>query len=448
MTWKIRNIVVILFLLWRFDGFGQDITIDTAETKGEYIFFIFNSDAVDNTGEQSSPVPGDYYRFQYGNNYAAATDTDSRFDEGDNIVSISKDSILKNSVTSTADISVMFLKQIRGCWIRVTEIESVQRGDTLYINRMLISPQRVTYERKNACENDPVPISPTITENLQDVEFSSPDGLNIDRYSGIILASRQAAGKYSVSYHSTYCLENNSDTITIHPKPVFSVERERRICEGTTIDLSPTAASDNNVYAWSDGTTDENISVSAPGTYTVTAVNEFGCKSSDTVVVGLKTIEIEKFDFDPVEAGCYEEGNIIIRQLEIRDGAMPYTYLYKNLVSKQVLQNPESLREGDYMLTIMDADGCKVSEPGIISIRKDCLSDFPVFTPNTDGRDDDYYIPYEGEAVVYDRNGTLRHRFMTPAYWDGKDGDGNPLPMGTYLIVVDKKEMINITIIK
>jgi flagellar hook assembly protein FlgD len=37
---------------------------------------------------------------------------------------------------------------------------------------------------------------------------------------------------------------------------------------------------------------------------------------------------------------------------------------------------------------------------------------------------------------------------MAPAYWDGRDDNGNPLPMGTYLIVVGKKEMINITIIK
>ena len=152
MTWKIRNIVIIFFLLWRFNGFGQEIIIDTSETKGEYIYFIFNSDAVDNTGGQSSPVPGDYYRFQYGNSYITASDTDSRFTEGVNIVSVSNDSILKNSITGLSDISVMFLKQSRGCWMKVTEIESVQRGDTIYINRLLITPQKITYEKNNACE--------------------------------------------------------------------------------------------------------------------------------------------------------------------------------------------------------------------------------------------------------------------------------------------------------
>jgi hypothetical protein len=448
MAWKIRNIIIILLLFRSYSGYSQAISIDTADAKGENLFFVFNSDALHNTSVWKLPVPGDYYRFQYGNSNLAASDTDSRFAEGDNILSISKDSILKNSITNLSDISVAFQNQERGCWMKVTDIESVQRGDTLYITRMLISPQRITWERKNACENDPLPISPVITVDTQEVEFYSPDGLKIDRYSGIVLPSHQTAGKYAVNYNCIYCLENNSDTILIHPKPDFSVERHRKICEGNTIELELATESERQVYAWSDGTLNENMTVSAPGTYSVTAENEFGCSSSDTVIVELKTIEIDKFEYDVSEADCYEEGSVSIRELEIRNGTLPYTYRFENLVSNQVLLNPESLREGDYMLTITDADGCRVSVSRVISIRKDCLNDFPVFTPNTDGMDDDYYIPYEGEAVVYDRNGTERHRFMAPAYWDGKDSNGDPLPMGTYVIVVGKKEMINITIIK
>ena len=448
MICKYRNIIIALLLFRSFSGFSQAITIDTAEVKGGDLFFIFNSDALLNTSVWDLPVPGDYYRFQYGNSNLSISDTDNRFAEGDNILTVSKDSILKNNITGFSDISVAFMKQDRSCWMKVTDIESVQRGDTLYITRMLISPQRITWERKNACENDPVPISPLVTVDINEVEFYSPDGLNIDRYSGTILPSHHTAGKYAVNYSCIYCLENNSDTILIHPKPDFSVERHRKICEGNTIELALKAESERQVYTWSDGTLNENMTVSDPGIYTVTAENEFGCSSSDTVIVELKTIEIDKIAYDVTEADCYEEGNVSISELEIRNGTLPYTYRFENLVSNQVLLNPESLREGDYMLTITDADGCRVSVPRVISVRKECLGDFPVFTPNTDGMDDDYYIPYEGEAVVYDRNGTERHKFMAPAYWDGKDSNGDPLPMGTYVIVVGKKEMINITIIK
>jgi hypothetical protein len=448
MSRVIRNIILVYLLCRSFTGSSQAITVDTSDIKGEYLYFVFNSEAVDNAGIWNSPVPGDYYRFQYGSSNLAVTDIDNRFVEGENVVHISKDSILKNEITGFSDISVSFLKQDRSCWIKVTDIESVQRGDTLHITRMLILPQKITYERKQACENDPLPITPVITKNLQDVEFLSPDGLNIDRYSGIILPAHQTAGKYAVYYNSTYCLEKNSDTITIHPKPAFLVERHRKICEGTTIELSPSAVSGNQNYAWSDGSLDKNIMVSAPGTYTVTAENEFGCRCTDTVVVELKTIQIEQIKPDVTPADCYEEGNVSFTLLDITNGTLPYTYRFKNLVTNQVLQNPQSLREGDYALTIEDADGCLVTAPGMISVRKNCLNDFPVFTPNTDGMDDDYFIPYEGEAVVYDRNGTERHRFTAPAYWDGKDDNGNPLPMGTYIIVVGKKEIINITIIK
>jgi hypothetical protein len=448
MVRKTLNIIVFILLCRSFSGFGQNITIDTSMVKGENLYFVFNSDAVDNASVWNSPVPGDYYRVKYMNNSLAATDTDSRFIEGKNTISIPKDSILKNEITGFSDISITFLKADRGCWVKVSDIESLQRGDTLYITRMSISPQRVTYERRHACENDPAPISPTVTENLKDVEFWSSGGLNIDRYTGTIVPAEQAPGKYPVDYNCIYCLESNSDTILINPAPAFSIERHRRLCEGRSIELSPSAATENDVYTWSDGSLNRNTTVSSPGTYTVTAENEFGCTFSDTVNVELKTIEIEQIEPVVTPADCYQEGSVSFSRLDISNGELPYTYRFENRVSKQLLQNPDRLKEGDYILTIEDADGCQVTAQKIISVRKDCLNDYPVFTPNTDGMDDDYYIPYEGEAVVYDRNGTERHRFMAPAYWDGRDDNGNPLPMGTYLIVVGKKEMINITIIK
>ena len=449
MDWKIRNIIVILLLSWTFTGVAQDITIDTIEAKGENLFFVFNSNVFYNASVENNPVPGDYYRVKYSNSNLAVTSTDSRFLEGDNILAIAKDSILKNEITSFSDISITFLKKDRGCWMKITDIESLQRDDTLFITRMLISPQKITWERKHACENDPMPISPTVTDNVHEIEFWSPWGLEIDRFSGTIIPSEQTAGKYPVDYNSIYCLEKNSDTILINPVPSFSIERHRRLCEGRTIELSPSALSENDIYSWSDGASGRNITVSTPGIYTVTAENEFGCSCSDTVIVELKTIRIEQPpDYDIIDADCYREGSVSIRHLNIINGELPYTYRFENTVTRQLFQDPGSLREGDYMLNIEDADGCKVTAQKAISIRKDCLNDYPVFTPNTDGVDDDYYIPYEGEAIVYDRNGTKRHQFMAPAYWDGKDGDGNPLPMGTYVIVVDKKEIINITIIK
>ncbi len=448
MVRKIQHIIVVLLLCWRVTGFGQDITIDTTETKGESLFFVFNSDAVDNVIWQNAPVPGDYYRLRYRDNNLAATDTDSRFVEGENTISVPKDSILKNEITSFSDISITFLKHDRECWVKAEDIESFQSGDTLYITSMSVARQWITYERKHACENDPAPISPVFAENLSEVEFTSPDGLNVDRYSGIILPLQQAAGKYAVCYSSTFCLEKSSDTILINPSPSFSIERYRRLCEGRTIQLSPADVTGNNIYTWSDGTLSENLTVSVPGRYTVTAENEYGCRCSDTVSVELKTIEIQQIKPDVTNADCYREGKVQFSKLDILNGELPYTFRFENRVSRQILQNPQNLREGDYTLSIEDADGCQVAAPEIISVRKDCLSEYPVFTPDTDGVDDDYYIPYEGEAIVYDRNGTERHKLMAPAYWDGKDGDGNPLPMGTYLIVVGKKEMINITIIK
>ena len=421
---------------------SQTIPVDTALTEGETLVLLFNFSAIDNAGTKNNPEPGDYYGLRSNSNSVSAIDTDNRLTEGENIIRISLDS------ARYQDISLIFRKQDKGCLMSASDIESVQHGDTILISRLMIAPQKVIWERKQVCENDPLPVYPYITGDLQNLTFSSTDGLIIDTNSGIVIPSGQTPGRYSIQYYSQFCLENSSDTLVIRPKPSFQIERQRKLCEGRSIELSPVSA-EPNTYSWSDGSLTENLIVSTPGQYTVSARNEYGCILSDTINVEPKTIRIaEPIDYETTPADCYEKGTVNIKQANVINGSMPYIYKYENIISKEELKNPQRLKEGEYTLTIEDADGCITKADETISIGKDCLNDYPVFTPNTDGMDDEYYISEEGEAVVYDRNGIERHRFMAPAYWDGNDDNGNPLPMGTYVIVVGGKKFINITIIK
>jgi hypothetical protein len=104
--------------------------------------------------------------------------------------------------------------------------------------------------------------------------------------------------------------------------------------------------------------------------------------------------------------------------------------------------------EGVYTLEVVNANGCILRHPQKIIVEKDCLNDIPVFTPNDDGQDDRYFINLEGNIKIFDRNGALKRRLTAPCYFDGRDESGSPLPMGIYMVVSDKGENVELTIIR
>ncbi len=418
---------------------------DTADSG--YLTIMFEWPAITGTENWFDPEPGDAYNINYDDSSVTTDSFTENIAAGVNIVSIPKHSFDSFQTLDMSRFSMTIRKSDRDCMLTSKNIPVSRKGDTLIFNEIEVCPVRIFYSKDRLCENEKQQLTPTVSDSIAYITYSSPDGLNINNMTGIILTGNESAGLYKVRYSSDYCLENDGDTIIIDPEPAFIIERNRRICENNSIELAPENYSDAT-YAWSNGISERSILVSQPGEYVLTAENEFGCQCKDTVTVELKIIQIEQFDYEVTDADCYNAGRINIKHLDILNGELPYRYRLQNRITSQLVQGVDDLREGDYILTVEDAEGCIATVEHAISIRKDCLTDYPVFSPNTDGIDDDYFIPYEGTAIVYDRNGVERARFKAPTYWDGSDDNGNPLPMGTYLIVVDKKEVINITIIK
>jgi hypothetical protein len=102
---------------------------------------------------------------------------------------------------------------------------------------------------------------------------------------------------------------------------------------------------------------------------------------------------------------------------------------------------------GSYKLTFQ-RNGCIMPWPDDLIVSTDPNCDFPVISPDRDGNAEDYYIPYQGTAKIYDRYGVLMTEIPIPSTWDATDNDGNLLPMGTYAIVCEGQEPIMITIVR
>ncbi len=77
--------------------------------------------------------------------------------------------------------------------------------------------------------------------------------------------------------------------IDVRPKLVINLGRDTSICTGRSIILSPQTSEPNLYYQWSTGSLDPSISVNTIGTYWVRAMNAYGCKTEDTIVISLKT---------------------------------------------------------------------------------------------------------------------------------------------------------------
>ena len=72
-----------------------------------------------------------------------------------------------------------------------------------------------------------------------------------------------------------------------------------------------------------------------------------------------------------------------------------YQLTLKNLLTNDEYSADSRLKEGRYKLNVTDERGCSAQWETELFVLKDCLNDNPVFSPNNDGTDDDYFISFE-----------------------------------------------------
>ncbi|MDQ6609335.1 MAG: PKD domain-containing protein, partial [Bacteroidota bacterium] len=119
---------------------------------------------------------------------------------------------------------------------------------------------------------------------------------------------------------------------------------------------------------------------------------------------------------------------------------MPATYLNNPIIAKPVTTPADDIT---YTLTVTSADGCIASDDVFVKVLKSPT--IPnVFTPNGDGVNDTWIIPYlesyPGATVeIFNRYGSLvYHSVGYPKPWDGTFG-GKQMPAGTYYYIINPK---------
>ncbi|HZV70781.1 MAG TPA: T9SS type A sorting domain-containing protein [Saprospiraceae bacterium] len=133
--------------------------------------------------------------------------------------------------------------------------------------------------------------------------------------------------------------------------------------DGTAMAL-PTGGLVPYSFEWSNGSAAFMIVDLAPGIYTVTITDDAGCTASQSVAVnafGCPTLSIGAFVVNPE---CFGICNGVIQIQAVGNGTPPYSYFWSN---GTVSSGLTGLCAGDFSVTVVDDNGCSVSETYVLT---------------------------------------------------------------------------------
>jgi gliding motility-associated-like protein len=223
-----------------------------------------------------------------------------------------------------------------------------------------------------------------------------------------------------------------------------------------SIYVNPVNSVNNVRYLWSDGITGRSRTGMRAGDFSVIITDDNNCQASGAVTLTEPdSIKIETLVTSPFCTDM-ENGQI---ELNVTGGVTTtdYTYLWSDGSSGRSLSG---ILPGEYKISVTDINGCVAEKPVKVEPEnQSCLIIPNVFSPNADGRNDEWNIGMKElypqlEVKIFNRWG--RAIWVSekgyPRPWDGRS-NGRELPVDSYHYSIDlhngtKPIIGNITIVK
>jgi gliding motility-associated-like protein len=210
--------------------------------------------------------------------------------------------------------------------------------------------------------------------------------------------------------------------IIAFPEPFIVPSPIVFICEDESAVLQTDTTFDS--YLWSTGANTRSISISQPGTYSVT-VTQNGCTGiSSPVVAQLKPIL--QFDVLPRDTSFNVGGSVTFRaSIDLNDPAIQNYYWEPNTeISCTDCPRPTASPTNDrYYYLYVQQDGCISVDSAFVDVVFPNKYVIPsAFSPNNDGKNDKFFIIKQSgvtvrEFKVFNRWGEMVHDAVFP--WDG-----------------------------
>ncbi|HIA05822.1 MAG TPA: PKD domain-containing protein, partial [Flavobacteriales bacterium] len=226
---------------------------------------------------------------------------------------------------------------------------------------------------------------------------------------------------------NTWCeLVEVTNTTCFNPILSFTAPSCKAGCDGVA-SISVSDGLPPYTYAWDDLLNSTNSSASGlcAGEYTVTLIDSFGCRQTDTIVV-TEPSQLGMSVTGTVSSNCNTaDGSITVAG---SGGVGPYSYVW-NDITQQTNATVTGLAAGFYTVTVTDNNGCMYAEAATISDNGG-----PVITINSAN---DVTICKGNENGSIDINVTGA---VSPYTYDWSEGsttqDISGLGVGPYSVVV------------
>ncbi|MCB9360795.1 MAG: choice-of-anchor L domain-containing protein [Flavobacteriales bacterium] len=139
---------------------------------------------------------------------------------------------------------------------------------------------------------------------------------------------------------------------------VQSVITNENCGDGTgAIDVTVNDATQPYIVSWSNGATVEDISNLSAGTYTITVTDANQCVEVVDIVVGNNTGNLA-ISSSPISNENCGNGDGAIN-ITVSGGTLPYAYSWDNGATTEDVSN---LNAGNYVVTIVDGNGCSMNK--------------------------------------------------------------------------------------
>jgi hypothetical protein len=149
------------------------------------------------------------------------------------------------------------------------------------------------------------------------------------------------------------CMNTATVMVTVNPLPTVALGSDVTQCGGTvTFD----AQNVGSTYLWSDASTNQMLTVSTSGTYSVTVTDANGCMNSDVVMATINAIPTVALGADITQCG----GTATLNAQNAGS-----TYLWNNGSTTQTISVSST---GNYFVDVTDGNGCMGSDTIMVTI--------------------------------------------------------------------------------
>ncbi|MBS1681226.1 MAG: VCBS repeat-containing protein [Bacteroidetes bacterium] len=250
--------------------------------------------------------------------------------------------------------------------------------------------------------------------------------------------------KLTISYSGGICAQTKSQSISVQSAPSLSITSSSgsfSVCDGSTLTLQA-AGTGFNSYLWSNSATTPSITITADGTYSVSATATNGCLITASQAITLLPSPVITISADPT---LVNEGQT--SQLTA-SGLATYLWHPGKLLSDSTIANPVATPHVATVFTVSGADtsGCVATDSVTVNVKGEPvtgkLNAKKFFSPGNGDLINEKWVvdnitnyPQCGVAI-YDEKGIKV--FEAKPYnndWDGTF-NGKLLPIGAYYYII------------